>query len=280
MPIEAIAAALLSAVIHASWNATLKSGGDRFADLAIMGLGGMLLGLAIIAWRGIPPAAAWPFLLGSSLVHMVYWTALNRGYATGDLSHVYTIARGLAPLLVALGGALWVGEHPSPAALAGILLVSLGIAAIGITSHASMAATGWAGLTGLTIAIYSLLDALGARASGDAIIYMGFSSFATFLPATAFGLWQRGIQPLRANTRGRAPQLLAAGAMTVFGFGLALWAQTIAPIAYVTALRETSVVFGAAIAAFFLREPVGRRRWLGAIVVAAGAIVLAFGGRA
>lgn len=280
MPVEAIVAALLSAVIHASWNATLKSGGDRFADLAIMGLGGMLLGVAIIAWRGIPPAVAWPFLLGSSLVHIVYWTALNRGYASGDLSHVYTIARGLAPLLVTLGGALWVGEHPSPAALAGILLVSLGIAAIGLTRHASLTATAWAGLTGLTIAIYSLLDALGARASGDAITYMGFSSFATFLPATAFGLWQRGIRPLRANMRGRAPHLLAAGAMTVVGFGLALWAQTIAPIAYVTALRETSVVFGAAIAAVLLREPVGWRRWLGAVIVAAGAILLAFGSRA
>ena len=280
MPIEAIAAALLSAVIHASWNATLKSGGDRFADLAIMGLGGMLLGAAIIGWRGLPPAVAWPFLLGSSLVHIVYWTALSRGYASGDLSHVYTIARGLAPLLVTLGGALWVGEQPSPAALAGILLVSLGIAAIGLTRHASIAATGWACLTGLTISIYSLLDALGARASGDAITYMGLSAFATFLPTTAYGFWRRGSKPLRANLRGRAPQLLAAGAMTVIGFGLALWAQTIAPIAYVTALRETSVVFGAAIAALLLREPVSRRRWLGAVVVAAGATVLALGGRA
>jgi drug/metabolite transporter (DMT)-like permease len=280
MPIEAIVAALLSAVIHASWNATLKSGGDRFADLAIMGLGAMLLGVAIIAWRGIPPAAAWPFLLGSSLVHIVYWTALNRGYASGDLSHVYTIARGLAPLLVALGGALWAGEYPSPAGLAGILLVSLGIAAIGLTRHASPAATLWAGLTGVTIAIYSLLDALGARASGDAITYMGFSSFASFLPATVFGLWRRGIKPLYNQARGRALQLLAAGAITMFGFGLALWAQTIAPIAHITALRETSVVFGTAIAAVFLREPVGRRRWLGAVIVAGGAILLASGGRA
>ena len=112
MPIEAIAAALLSAVIHAAWNATLKAGSDRLADLTVMGLGGMLLGLVVVFWRGIPIAAAWPYLLSSSAVHIVYWSALSRGYATGDLTQVYTIARGLAPLLVTLGAAFWVGDSP------------------------------------------------------------------------------------------------------------------------------------------------------------------------
>ena len=280
MPIEAIAAALLSAIIHASWNATLKAGSDRLADLAVMGLGGMLLGLAVLIWRGIPIAAAWPYLLGSSAVHIVYWSALSRGYATGDLTQVYTIARGLAPLLVTLGAAFWVGERPSSLALAGILLVSFGIATVGLMRHAHIRATAWAGLTGVSIACYSLLDALGARVSGDAIGYMGLSAFATFLPTTAYGLWTRGVSPVRQRLRSRGLQMLAAGAMTIFGYGLVLWAQTFAPIAYVTALRETSVVFGAAIAALFLREPVGRQRWLGAVIVAGGAVLLAFGGRA
>lgn len=280
MPVEAIAAALLSAVIHASWNATLKAGSDRLADLAVMGLGGMLLGLVVLFWRGFPVAAAWPYLLGSSAVHIVYWSALSRGYATGDLTQVYTISRGLAPLLVALGAAFWVGERPSILASAGILLVSLGIATVGLIRHAQLRATAWASLTGVSIACYSMLDALGARVSGDAVGYMGLSAFATFLPITAYGLWTRGVSPVRQNLHGRGLPMLAAGAMTIFGYGLVLWAQTFAPIAYVTALRETSVVFGVAIAAVFLREPVGRRRWLGAVIVAGGAILLATGGRA
>lgn len=275
MPIEAVVAALLSAVIHAAWNANLKSGADRLADLVVMGCGGMLLGLGLIIGRGLPDQAAWPFLLGSSAVHIVYWAALTRGYATGDLSHVYTVARGMAPLLVALAAAFWAHETPSVGAVLGILLVSVGIAAVGLSRSASARATGWAALTGTCIACYSLLDALGARASGDVAAYMGLSTFASFLPTTAFGLQRRGLASLQNAMRGRWTPLLAAGAVTNVGFGLALWAQTRAPIAHVTALRETSVVFGAAIAAVLLRERVSARRWLGAVLVAVGALALA-----
>lgn len=274
MPVEAIVAALLSALIHASWNATLKSGVDRLIDVGIMGLGGIVLGIFMIAWGGWPAPAAWPYLAGSAVVHVVYWSALNRSYSFGDMSHVYTIARGMAPLLVTIGALLTAREIPSGMALAGIVLISAGIAVIGFSARAPARATAWAALTGVSIASYSLVDALGIRSSGSAASYIGVSSIGTFAPMCAYCMWKRGIGTVVQSGRGRWHKLMLAGAMTNAGFGLALWAQTIAPIAYVTALRETSVVFGAAIATFGLKEVVGRRRWAGAIVVAIGSCAL------
>ena len=275
MPPEAIAAALLSAAIHAAWNAVLKGGSDRLTVVGGMGIGGIVFGLAILVWRGFPVGASWPYLAGSAVVHILYWLALNRSYASGDMSHVYTIARGLAPALVAIGAVLVAGEVPSLSGSIGIGLVSLGIAAIGITRHAPVMATAWASATGATIATYSILDGLGARVSGDAIAYIGVSSLSTFVPITLYCVWRRGPVQMAAAMQGNWLRFVGAGAACDAGFGLALWAQTIAPLAYVTALRETSVVFGAAIATWVLREPVSGRRWPGAIVVALGAIALA-----
>jgi len=129
----------------------------------------------------------------------------------------------------------------------------------------------------VTIATYSLLDALGVRISGDAVAYIGLSSIGTFAPISAWCLLRRRADQIAASMQGRWGRALLAGVASNLGFGLALWAQTIAPIAYVTALRETSVVFGTAVAAWVLREPVSARRWLGAAVVATGAILLGLG---
>jgi drug/metabolite transporter (DMT)-like permease len=274
LPPEATAAALLSAVIHAAWNAVLKGGRDRLVVVSAMGIGAVAFGIALLAWRGFPPRPSWPFLAASAVVHVLYWLALTRSYASGDMSHVYTIARGLAPALVAVGALLVAHEMPSLFGAIGIGLISLGIAAIGVSRRAPKIASAWAGATAVTIATYSILDGLGARASGDAIAYIGASALGTYLPIIAYGAMRRGVGPIVAALPGDGLRFVGAGVASEVGFGLALWAQTIAPIAYVTALRETSVVFGAIIAASILREPVGHRRWLGAIVVAAGAALL------
>jgi drug/metabolite transporter (DMT)-like permease len=265
---------LLSAVIHAAWNAVLKGGNDRLAVISAMGLGGVAFGAAMLAWHGFPPAASWPFLVASAIVHILYWLALTRSYASGDMSHVYTIARGLAPALVAIGALLVAREVPSLTGVAGIGLVCLGIAAVGLSRRAPRIATIWASATGVTIAGYSILDALGARVSGDAIAYIGASSLGTFLPITAYGALRRGPGSIVVALHGNWLRFVGAGAASNAGFGIALWAQTIAPIAYVTALRETSVVFGAILSAWVLHEPVSGRRWFGALVVASGAALL------
>jgi uncharacterized membrane protein len=277
MPVEAVAAALLSALIHAGWNAVLKSSRNRQIDVIVMGFGGVAFGIVMLLWRGLPDSAAWGYLAASSVVHVVYWIALERSYAHGDMSHVYTIARGLAPVLVTFGALLTAGETPSLYAGLGILLVSGGIAVVGFTRHASLRASLFAAVTGVAIAAYSLLDALGVRLSGDALAYIGASSLGTFLPRVAYAFSSVRPAQIAAAMPGRWLTVLTAGVMSNAGFGLALWAQTIAPIAYVTGLRETSVVFGAAIAAILLHERVSPTRWFGAVVVAVGAMLIAFG---
>jgi drug/metabolite transporter (DMT)-like permease len=276
MPPLAIAAALSSAFIHASWNAALKGGrGDRIADAFLIAVGGVLTWAVIaIAW-GAPAPQAWPFLLASVLIHLVYWYTLFNAYDAGDMSHIYTLSRGSAPMLVAFGAAAAAHEIPPPLKAVGVALVSIGVLCVGASRRAPWGATLWALGIGVAIACYSLVDALGARASGNALVYVAWTSGIMGAPMIAFAFWRRGaalwrdagIEPIRG---------LSIGVISFLGYGLVLWAQTFAPIAQVTALRETSVVFGALIAFVFLGERLGPRRWLGALIVAAGAVLIAF----
>lgn len=272
----AIAAALGSAVIHASWNAALKRGTDRVADAFLVAVGGLLTALVLIALLGAPPQAAWPYLALSMVIHLAYWFALFNGYDAGDLSHIYTLSRGSAPVLVTLGAAFAAHEIPPPLKALGVALVSVGVLCVGASPNAPIKATLWALLIGLCIGAYSLVDALGARAAANAPLYIGWSTALMSLPMIAFTFWRRGARPLLAGAAASPWRGLGVGVVSIGGYGLVLWAQTIAPIGQVTALRETSVVFAALIAFFFLRERLGLRRWIGALIVAAGAGLIAF----
>ena len=230
--------------------------------------------MVALIW-GAPAEAAWPYLAASVLIHLVYWFTLFNAYDAGDMSHIYTLSRGSAPMLVAFGAAFTAHEIPPPVKILGVVLVSVGVYCVGASPRAPLKATLWALSIGLCIASYSLIDALGARAGGDALIYVAWTSGIMGVPMIAFAFWRRGrqlmkdaaVQPIRG---------LAIGVISFAGYGLVLWAQTFAPIAQVTALRETSVVFGALIAFLFLHEQLGARRWVGAVIVAAGAGLIAF----
>lgn len=280
MPPLAIAAALVSALIHAGWNAALKGGGgkppDRITDAFLIAVGGLIVGLAIVVVLGALRAQVWPYLAASVAVHLLYWLTLFKSYDSGDLSHIYTLARGSAPLLVAVGAGLAAQEVPPPLKALGIALVSAGVLAVGASSRAPLSATLWALACGLTIAAYSLIDALGARAAGDALQYLGWQMTLQSAPMMAYAFWRRG-RGLLATASVAPLRGIAIGVAGFAGYGLVLWAQTFAPIAQVTALRETSVVWGALIAFFLLRERLGPRRWAGAVVVALGAGLIAFG---
>lgn len=277
MPPLAIVAALSSALIHASWNAALKGGRDRVADAFLIAVGGILTWLVVAALFGAPRSEAWPYLAASVLIHLVYWFALFSAYDVGDMSHVYTLSRGSAPLLVAIGAALTVQEIPPPMKALGMGLVSLGVLLVGASPRAPLKATLWALGIGVCIASYSLVDALGARVAGDAVTYVAWTSGVMGIPMIAFTLWRRGARQLLKDAAVAPLRGIFIGIISFAGYGLVLWAQTIAPIAQVTALRETSVVFGAMIAFLVLRERLGARRWAGAAVVAAGAGLIAFG---
>ena len=276
MPPLAIAAALTSALIHASWNAALKGGrGDRIADAFLIAIGGMLTWGVVAVLLPPPAAEAWPYLIASVLIHLVYWYTLFSAYDAGDMSHIYTLSRGSAPLLVAIGAAVTVQEIPPPLKMFGVALVSVGVLLVGFSPRAPMKATLWALSIGLCIATYSLVDALGARVNGDALVYVAWTSGVMGVPMVLFTFWRRGKQLLK-DAAVQPIKGISIGIISFAGYGLVLWAQTFAPIAQVTALRETSVVFGALIAFLFLREHLGARRWLGALVVAAGAGLIAF----
>lgn len=277
MPPLAIGAALLSALIHASWNAALKGGTDRVADSFLIAVGGLGAGLAIIVFLGPLPHAAWPYLALTVCIHLAYWFALFKGYDAGDMSHVYTLSRGAAPMLVAVGAALTASEIPPPLKVLGIALVSAGVLTVGASPKAPLRATLWAVGIGLCIASYSLVDALGARVTGNAALFLGWSMTLMSVPMAAFAFWRRGVGPLLRSASVSPWRGIGIGVISFAGYGLVLWAQTFAPIAQVTALRETSVVWGALIAFVFLGEKLGARRWLGALIVASGAGLIAFG---
>lgn len=275
MPPLAVALALTSALIHASWNAALKRGTDRIADAFLIAVGGVITGGALMLACGPPPAQTWPFLAVSVAIHLAYWVALFNAYDKGDLSHVYTLSRGSAPLLTAIGAALFAQEAPPLVKAFGIVLVSLGVALVGISPRAPLRATLWALSIGVCIGGYSLVDAMGARTS-SAPLYLGWTTGLMSVPMIAFAIWRKGPKRLLAGASVAPWRGIGIGVISYVGYGIVLYAQTFAPIAQVTALRETSVVFGALIAFFFLRERLGARRWLGAIVVAAGATLIAF----
>ena len=190
------------------------------------------------------------------------------------MSHVYTIARGIAPALVTAGAVLAAGELPSLPAGLGIAAISAGVLLVGVSRHAPLPATLWALLTGCAIAGYSLVDALGVRANGDVFSYKGWGAVFTFLPVSLFIIARRGAAGFMAAAAGRWRPGLLAGAVSSAGFMLVLWAQMRAPIGPITALRETSVIFGAGLAALLLKEQVTPRRWAGALVVCAGAALI------
>jgi drug/metabolite transporter (DMT)-like permease len=194
------------------------------------------------------------------------------------MSHVYTIARGMAPALVTAGAVLAAGEVPALGPGLGVLAISAGVMLVGVNRSAPLPATFWALLTGAAIAGYSLVDALGVRVNGDVFSYKGWGALFTFLPISLLVIVRRGPAGFAAAAAGRWGRGMAAGAISSAGFMLVLWAQMRAPIGPITALRETSVIFGAALAALLLKERVTARRWAGAAVVCAGAMLIGFAG--
>jgi drug/metabolite transporter (DMT)-like permease len=269
-------AVLGAALCHALWNAMVKSGGEPLLNMALVTLGGSLLGtvIALAAAVAPPPPAAWPYIAASTVIHIGYYLTVAAAYRAGDLSHGYPIMRGTAPLLTALGTWLALGESLSPAAMGGVLLICGGVLSLGLAGGgASRKATVWALLNAVIIALYTLADGAGVRVSGDAWAYVVWLFVIHGLPFSLGVLALKRAAFLRHAAknwhRGLAGALLSGAS-----YGIALWAMTRAPVAVIAALRETSVIFGALIGAWFLKEGHLRQRLSGAAVVLAGLLAL------
>lgn len=270
-----VAAVLAGALLHAGWNAMVKAGADKALDTALMNLIGALAALPLVLLAGLPPPAAWPWLAASMTIHIGYYTLLAAAYRHGDLGLTYPLMRGSAPLVVALASVSVFGEHLSPAGWAGVVAICCGVLALGLSPRGtgSPRAVGLALANALAIAAYTLVDAVGVRASGNALSYVCTLFVLNGLPFGALVLARRGVAAL-PYARQRAPLALAGAMASLASYGIALWAMTQAPVATVAALRETSVLFAALLGAWLLKEAFTPRRVLGTAVIVAGVMAL------
>ena len=301
MPTEIVAIVLVAALAHASWNALIKSDDDRLVTLGAVNAVRFLLCIPIVLALPLPDRASWPYLAASSILHVCYYTFLISAYRFGDLSKVYPLARGLSPLIVAAGAYAFAGERLSPMALVGVAVACTGIASLSLgggatparsarvhTGGLSSAGDGaaqartnrrgvvFAAGTAVFIAAYTVTDAMGARLSGHAVSYVAWLSILDGLPVLLVaGVLRRA--GLAHHLAARAWKSVAGGALQLTAYGLVVWSLALAPMAAVSALRETSVLFAAIIGVKLLGEPLGTHRIAAAALVAAGIMLIEWG---
>jgi drug/metabolite transporter (DMT)-like permease len=268
---------LAAAVMHASWNALIKAGNDKVVMQCLLMFFGGLPALPFLLFLPLPAAAAWPFLVLSLAVHVVYYVTLINAYRYGALSQVYPIARGAAPLMIALGAWAFAGEAMGIVEWLGVIVASVGIMSLaapgGLPRDEELKAIGFALATAITIALYSLADGIGVRRSGNALSYIAWLLALDAFPVLFAAMWlRRG--SIVASFRSHLKWAAVGGLLAALGYGIVIWAMGRAPLAHVSALRETSVILAAIIGSTLLGEPFGRRRILAAALVAGGNALL------
>jgi drug/metabolite transporter (DMT)-like permease len=271
-----IALALFAAILHATWNAFLRSGADRLWTITVMSLSMVIVALPFAFILPLPPAAAWPWLIGSSMLQLGYCCFLVMAYRHGNLGQVYPVVRGIVPLLVTLGGYLFLSQRVPLIALLGIGLIAGGIMALATgKGRASPVSLGFAALTGLFIAAYATVDAKGVRIAGHA------GSYAVWIYILYGSMMVLAFMAMRGRLRIdlRAPdtwKAIGGGMVSLVAYGAVMAAFALGPAGPITALRETSVIFAALIGRAFLGEHLSVRRLVACIVVVAGAVLVGY----
>jgi drug/metabolite transporter (DMT)-like permease len=276
MSATVVALALFAAALHATWNAFLRSGADRLWTVTVMSFSMMVVAVPFAAIFPFPPSSAWPYLLLSSCLQVGYSVFLVSAYRDGELGQVYPIVRGSVPLLVMLGGFVFAGERLSPRPMFGIVLVALGIMSLALgKGRATTASILFALATGLFIAGYATVDAIGVRETGNVGVYATwiFVIYGALMLATFVAL--RGKFSLDVNSP-ETVNALVGGMVSLLAYGVVIAAFTLGPVGPITALRETSVVFAALIGWLFLGEALTMRRIMACAVVALGAVCLGY----
>lgn len=277
MALEVFLTVLAAAAMHAGWNAFLKLRIEPFLAMTLVTAGAGVAGLPGLIAFGFPKLEAWPWLVASIVLHLGYYLALTQAYARADMSQMYPIARGGAPLITVLASLVLIGEGVSLIQGLGVAALGCGVMLISLLGRRKGAsfdagALGFAGLTSLTISGYTLVDGIGARVAGDPHAYSAALFVIDGFPLLLFALWRRGLDGL-APMRPYLLQGLVGGAMSLGAYWIAIWAMTVAPIPLVAAVRESSVLFAALIATLILKEPVQWIRIVAALVIV-GALVL------
>ena len=274
MSLFVFAVVLSAALLHASWNAIVKAGGDKFLTTIMVTTAAAALSAALLPFLRAPAMTSWPFAIASALFQIIYFLLVARTYQIADMSQAYPLMRGSAPLIVALVSVFLLGEALSPLAWFGVIGICLGIFSIALgTNPKDRKGVYLALLNALVIAAYTLIDGIGVRRSAAPAAYTLWVFLLTGLPLTLWVIIARRSSFLPYLRRYWLPGI-AGGIGTTASYGLALWAMILAPVAVVAALRETSILFGTMIAGLILKEPIGPRRLISACIIAGGAAIL------
>ena len=283
----AFALGLGSAVTLAGANTCVKAARDILGGRTVMTLSSSLLMLPFTFLAPLPSPQTWMFLALSLPAHWLYQTALVRALSRGDLSMVFPVMRGTAPLLTAISASVFLKEHLSPLAICGLLIASLATIVFALPERnfggsraVRNSAVLWALATGVGVAIYNVIDAQGVRSAVETTrtqwSFIVWLFVLDFIGVSSILLITRGAREFVASARRALKPGLAAGVFSTFSFSMALFGFSLAPVAYISAMRETAVVFAAIMGWWFLREGFGARRTLAAIVLAAGLGLLQF----
>jgi drug/metabolite transporter (DMT)-like permease len=269
---------LAAAALHAGWNALVKIKLDPFLAMTLICASCGVIALPALAVTGLPFAGAWPWVLLSVVIHLFYYLFLAEAYRRADMSQIYPVARGSAPLLTAILSIVLVHDPVSAGNVAGIALLGLGVLLISLRGHRhleppSAIAILYAVMTAATISAYTIVDGVGARAAGDANAYAAALFAVDACPMLLVCLWTKGISGLKPALGFLVPGF-AGGAMSLAAYWIVIWAMTVAPIALVAATRETSVLFAGLIAVVVLKEPVTPIRLISAVLIVAGLAVM------
>ena len=263
---------IASGAIHAAVNAVLKSGDDKLASRALIDLSGGLLVLPAIFFFP-PPYGAWGWLLGSLIVHAVYFLALVRAFEVADMSATYPVMRGTAPVFAAFGAVVFLGDAITFPVAIGMGLVTSGILLSAIGRNLTREALGYSLLTGLAVATYTVLDAGGVRNAPTPYSYIAWAFFVLGgVIGAAFGAWRGRAFVAYAHRNWKS--CVAAGAAGVVSYGLAMLAYSVGELPRLAPLRESSILFALLIATLFLGERPDRLKIAGGIVIFGGVAVL------
>ncbi len=268
---------LTAALLHAVWNAMAKSGGHPEYSIASYQLVGSVICIGLSTLMPIPARESWPLIFLSVIIHNLYYFSLAQAYRVGDLSQVYPLFRGLAPVLVAFGAVIFAGEWLSPGTLAGIVIISGGVISLAFRNATLGAmprkALFWGLTTSLLIACYTVVDGLGVRIAGNPISYILWLFIFEIVPIGLVLLFTRR-QAWLTYMRENPLMVIGGGVASSTAYGLVIFAMSLGAMAVVSSLRETSVIFAAIIGSVFLREPFGSARIRAATLVASGIILM------
>jgi drug/metabolite transporter (DMT)-like permease len=265
-----------SAILHATWNALAHGIKDRLAGFTLIGLAYTGFCALIVMGTGAPAANAWPFILTSAAVHILYQLMLMASYHMGEFSQVYPLARGTSPWVVAIVSITVLDQHLPLWELVGVLVVSAGLISLvfvgGFPASTELPAVAAAVCTGLMIAGYTIIDGVGVHTT-SMLTYTGWM-FLLQGPAVPLLAWVKRRRGLAAQLRPYLVRGLGGGLVSLAAYGLVLWAQTRGQLAPIAALRETSIIFGSLIGAVFFHERLGRGRAAAALIVLAGIVLI------